>query len=130
MTLNQDDIIRMFNEAGKSAGWKPGLGNALVINYLTHFAALVAASRDAVHQEAMRWDVHSCGPTCKRYACVAMREAVVAEQERICAAIKAEDDYCVDNGDYMLDSDDCIAVAKGEWTRPDFSIRVTPKGLA
>ena len=41
--MTQDEIIRMFHEAGKSAGWKPGIGNQLVINYLTHFAALVAA---------------------------------------------------------------------------------------
>jgi hypothetical protein len=44
------------------------------------------------------------------------------ECDRICEAIKQEDDYCVDNGDYMLDSDDCIAVARGEWKRPDFSV--------
>lgn len=42
--MNRDDVIRMFHEAGESAGWKPGIGNALVINYLTHFAALVAAA--------------------------------------------------------------------------------------
>ena len=45
-----------------------------------------------------------------------------AEQDRCCAAIKAEDDYCVDNGDYMLDSDDCIKVVRGTWQRPDFSV--------
>ena len=50
----------------------------------------------------------------------AWQAATSAECERICAAIKAEDDHCVDGGDYMLDSDDCIAVAKGEWKRPDF----------
>ena len=44
-----------------------------------------------------------------------------AERERLCKAIKEEDDYCVTEGDYMLDSDDCIAVAKGEWVRPDYS---------
>ena len=44
------------------------------------------------------------------------------ERERICKAIKTEDDYCVDEGDYMLDSDDCIAVAKGEWVRPDYNV--------
>ena len=30
-----------------------------------------------------KWDVHSCGPTCERYACVATREAVLAERERV-----------------------------------------------
>lgn len=44
------------------------------------------------------------------------------ERERICKAIKDEDDYCVTEGDYMLDSDDCIAIAKGEWVRPDYSV--------
>ncbi len=44
----------------------------------------------------------------------------LAEVERICAAIKTEDDYCVDQGDYMLDSDDCIKVARGTWLRPTF----------
>ena len=42
-----------------------------------------------------------------------------AERERICAAIKAEDDHAC-TGDYMLDSDDCIAVARGTWERTDF----------
>lgn len=44
-----------------------------------------------------------------------------AERERICKAIKEEDDYCVTEGNYMLDSNDCIAVAKSEWVRPDYS---------
>jgi hypothetical protein len=44
------------------------------------------------------------------------------ERERICKAIKEEDDYCVTEGDYMLDSDDCIAVTKGVWVRPEFSL--------
>lgn len=46
-----------------------------------------------------------------------------AERDRISAAIKAEDDYCVTEGDYMLDSDDCIAVARGTWKRPEFASR-------
>lgn len=43
---------------------------------------------DALHQERerMKWDVHSCGPTCKRYACVATREAIQAEREA-CAKV-------------------------------------------
>ena len=38
---------------------------------------------DALHQERerMKWDVHSCGPDCKRYACASMREAVIKERE-------------------------------------------------
>lgn len=40
-------------------------------------------------------------------------------RERICTAIKAEDDHCA-TGDYMLDSDDCIKVARGQWERPNY----------
>ena len=56
-----------------------------------------------------------------------LEDAVRLERERICAAIKAEDDYCVDHGDYMLDSDDCIKIVRGEWVRPDFSVAATPQ---
>ena len=43
---------------------------------------LVALAR-ADQDEKYKWDIHSCGPTCKRYACVAMREAVEAEREKV-----------------------------------------------
>ena len=52
---------------------------------LKAFEALVRADQD----EKYKWDVHSCGPTCERYACVAMREAVLAEREA-CARIAEE----------------------------------------
>jgi hypothetical protein len=52
---------------------------------LAHLEALVRADE----QEKYKWDIHSCGPTCKRYACVAMREAVEAEREA-CAQIAEE----------------------------------------
>ena len=65
---------------------------------------------------------HGLGWTCwegqlERFAAL----VAAAERERICNAIKEEDDYCVTEGDYMLDSNDCIAVAKSEWVRPDYS---------
>jgi len=50
---------------------------------IEHLVALIRADE----QEKYKWDIHSCGPTCKRYACVAMREAVEAEREacaRVC----------------------------------------------
>lgn len=53
-----------------------------------------------------------------------IERAVLAERERICAAIKAEDDHCVTQGDYMLDSDDCIKVACGEWVRPVYDAAI------
>jgi hypothetical protein len=52
------------------------------IEFITAFAELVRADE----REKYKWDVHSCGPTCKRYACVAMREAVEAEREE-CAKV-------------------------------------------
>ena len=42
--MTTDQVTRFFHEAGELAGWKPGIGNALVINYLTHFATLVRNS--------------------------------------------------------------------------------------
>ena len=47
----------------------------------------------AQERERLKWDVHSCGPTCKRYACVSMREAVQAEREAC-----ANDVRFADNG--------------------------------
>jgi hypothetical protein len=49
---------------------------------LKAFEALVRADE----QEKYKWDIHSCGPTCKRYACVATRKAVEAEREA-CAKV-------------------------------------------
>lgn len=43
---------------------------------------LIEAAR-ADEREAMRNEVHSCGPSCTNAACVAVREAVVAEREAI-----------------------------------------------
>jgi len=59
---------------------------------LEAFAALIRADEAEKH----KWDIHSCGPTCKRYACVAMREAVQAEREA-CAKV------CEDSVEYAAD---------------------------
>ena len=53
--------------------------------YLERFAELVRADE----REKWKWDIHSCGPCCQRYACVAMREAVEAEREA-CAKVVEE----------------------------------------
>jgi hypothetical protein len=58
------------------------IGIHFKIHSLKAFEALVRADQD----EKYKWDIHSCGPTCKRYACVAMREAVEAEREA-CAKV-------------------------------------------
>jgi len=58
------------------------------LDRLEQLVALVRADQD----EKYKWDVHSCGPTCTKAACVAMREAVLAERE---ACAKVCDDYDV-----------------------------------
>ena len=58
---------------------------------LKAFEALIRADE----REQYKWDIHSCGPTCKRYACVAMREAVEAEIE---ACAKVCDDMVLYTG--------------------------------
>ena len=66
-------------------------------------------------------------PTTSPQADSVQEDAARSERERICAAIKVEDDYCVEQGDYMLDSDDCIKIARGDWVRPDFSVDAARK---
>ena len=75
------DTIELAREAGND-----DLCDAMQVAFLERLVALVRADQD----EKYKWDVHSCGPTCKRYACVEMREAVEAERE---ACAKVCDDY-------------------------------------
>ena len=73
-------VIEMAREANiKQAIETPHL---LMVNELERFAELVRADE----REKYKWDIHSCGPDCKRYACVSMREAVEAEREA-CAKV-------------------------------------------
>jgi hypothetical protein len=72
-------VIEMALEAGFVFGMTDPV---VMVRYIPQdgferFEDLVRADE----REKYRWDVHSCGPTCKRYACVAMREAVEAERE-------------------------------------------------
>ena len=68
-------VIEMAREAGL-------VGGPVYARGLDRFAELVRADE----REKYKWDVHSCGPTCKRYACVFMREALEAEREA-CAKV-------------------------------------------
>lgn len=43
--MTREEVVQLFNEAGEKVGWKPGVGNDLVINYLTAFASLVAVAK-------------------------------------------------------------------------------------
>ena len=52
---------------------------------LERFAELVRANEAAKY----KWDIHSCGPTCDKAACVATRKAVAAEREA-CAKVCEE----------------------------------------
>jgi hypothetical protein len=67
------DAIDMAREAGFNLNFRITGSNEA----LDRLVDLVRADE----QKKYKWDIHSCGPTCKRYACVAMREAVEAERE-------------------------------------------------
>jgi len=75
-------VIEMAREAAAVHGHTFKAVPSETIEFITAFAELVRADE----REKYKWDVHSCGPTCKRYACVAMREAVEAEREA-CAKV-------------------------------------------
>ena len=96
--MNREDIIRMAREAKfATEEWGDGLHHVCVFNYqgseteiteeLERFAYLVASAEREKH----KWDIHSCSPTCNRYACVATREAVLAEREA-CEALHDHED--------------------------------------
>ena len=78
------DTIEMAREAWISEAEAEMLRDSeecyLSCTYLVDLKAFEALVR-ADEREQYKWDIHSCGPTCKRYACVAMREAIEAERE-------------------------------------------------
>jgi hypothetical protein len=85
-----DKTLDMAREAGAIHIHERPKEFAIVGNdSIKAFEALVRADE----QEKYKWDIHSCGPTCKRYACVAMREAVEAEREA-CAKVCDEMGPC------------------------------------
>jgi hypothetical protein len=59
--------------------------------WLERFAELVRADE----AEKYKWDVHSCGPTCTKVGCVAVRKAVEAEREacaKVCENLPMQQD--------------------------------------
>lgn len=89
-------VIEMAREAGFEArrGWwvrdqVPEDIFAASVNITTKIEAFAALVR-ADEREKYKWDVHSCGPTCTKAACVAMREAVKAEREAACDIVDYE----------------------------------------
>ena len=87
---------------------------------------MMATGRGEIYEVVPLWATPQPSLTAKAADSV-LEDAARLERERICAAIKAEDDYCVDQGDYMLDSDDCIKIVRGEWVRPDFAVDAARK---
>ena len=76
--MNREDIIRMAREAGMEQDgdnfFSPSHEEIDVhITDLERFAALVAAAEREKEKERQRYDIHSCGPDCDRYICVAVR---------------------------------------------------------
>ena len=93
--MTREEIIRMAQESGAIPIHKDYSQKALVGNEnIERFAALVAAAKDAEHAKKLKNDIHSCGPTCTRYACVAVREAVEAEREACAALIQSNAEAC------------------------------------
>jgi hypothetical protein len=79
--------IDMAREAGGRAQANQNCDDEYLmsVEQLKAFEALVRADQD----EKYKWNIHSCGPTCTKAACVAMREAVLAEREA-CAQVVEE----------------------------------------
>jgi len=100
------DTIDMAREAGFDTHTSEVAMNVFFTEELKAFEALVRADE----AEKYKWDVNSCGPTCKRYACVAMREAVEAERE---ACAKVADYYSMHDQDTPSDIAAAIR-ARGE----------------
>jgi len=56
----------------------------------------------------------------------ALNFVIANERNRIAEEIKAADNHCAD-GDYMMDSDDCIHVVLGTWIPPIWDYAGVPK---
>ena len=80
--MTREDIIAMAREAGVKDWWDSGNDNAeALLECLERFTALVEAHVKAKEKERQRYDIHSCGPDCDRYICVAVRKAREEERE-------------------------------------------------
>jgi hypothetical protein len=109
------DTIELAREAGLYRQTHYLMSNPVQTRYsyegseeqLKAFEALVRADQD----ERYKWDIHSCGPTCKRYACVAMREAVEAEREA-CAKLCEDNANDLSEGDWDSACINCATVIR------------------
>jgi len=124
--ITRDEILSMAREAGfyvreGTIRTMHSNGSWVCINdELTEFAEAVtekectARIAAQVENEALKAERARSGLAHRKAVQEAVAEAVAAERERLCAAIKAADDKASED-DYMLDSDDCISVIRGTW---------------
>ena len=101
MTWRKRTIMELAREAGlRSAvllhmyGKESALCDSEIeeLRQLERFAELVREDE----AQKYKWDIHSCGPTCTKIGCVAVREAVKAEREacaKVCEELLAPDIY-------------------------------------
>jgi len=128
--IHSCDACRGAAQAAPAAVEGPSLYQVMAVAKAIHATTPDADDWDSLRQcevDALRGRAEkvlaalAAAPTTQP-APAAQGDAVRLERERICAAIKAEDDYCIDQGDYMLDSDDCIKIVRGEWVRPEYQV--------
>lgn len=77
--MNREELAKLYEKAN---GWSPA-AFPITMEELERFAALVEAHVNAKEKERQRYDIHSCGPECDRYICVAVRKAREEEREAI-----------------------------------------------
>ena len=83
--MTRNDILRMAREACETTNWKPGLGNEHVVEFMERFAALVAAAKDAEHQQTLALQQRSyereiqLEVEAEREACAKLAESTVCD---------------------------------------------------
>ena len=96
--MNKEDLAKLYEKAN---GWSPAPFQ-ITMDELERFATLVEAHVNAKEKERQRYDIHSCGPDCDRYICVAVRKARQEERNKL-AAWMIERSYATGHGDTMED---------------------------
>ena len=84
--MTKDEALKLALEAGAAmihGGEHALMGDfALQTFFKKAYAAGAAAEREK-EKERQRYDIHSCGPDCDRYICVAVRKARQEERNRV-----------------------------------------------
>lgn len=81
---------RTIMEMARECGIPEFENNESQADNIIRFAELVREDE----AEKYKWDVHSCGPTCTKVACVATREAVQAEREACAKVCDEYEEWC------------------------------------